>query len=176
MTDWGAHHIDIAQWAIGMDRSGPETISGNGKFGNVVPAGFDWVGFFEGKETLENGYNAATKFSIDLTFANGSVLNVNDEYVSEDGETKFPNGILFKGSRGRIFVNRGKLTGKPVEELTGADNKNLEEAMTKLYKNKRITSHMQNFFECVKDRSEPCLLYTSPSPRDRQKSRMPSSA
>ena len=27
-----------------------------------------------------------------------------------------------------------------------------------------------------KDRHERCLLYTSPSPRDRQKSRMPSSA
>ena len=26
------------------------------------------------------------------------------------------------------------------------------------------------------DDDEPCLLYTSPSPRDRQKSRMPSSA
>ena len=26
------------------------------------------------------------------------------------------------------------------------------------------------------ERREPCLLYTSPSPRDRQKSRMPSSA
>ena len=26
------------------------------------------------------------------------------------------------------------------------------------------------------DQSRPCLLYTSPSPRDRQKSRMPSSA
>ena len=26
------------------------------------------------------------------------------------------------------------------------------------------------------DNSKPCLLYTSPSPRDRQKSRMPSSA
>ena len=29
---------------------------------------------------------------------------------------------------------------------------------------------------CPVDCIEPCLLYTSPSPRDRQKSRMPSSA
>lgn len=59
------------------------------------------------------------------------------------------------GSRGRLFVNRGKLTGKPVEELTASDNKNLDDAVAKLYKDKPITSHMQNFFECVKDRSEP---------------------
>ena len=155
MTDWGAHHIDIAQWAIGMDHSGPVSVSGTGAFGNVVPNGFDWVGFFEGKEKLKNGYNAATNFSIDLKFENGSLLNVNDEYISEDGKTKFPNGILFTGSQGRIYVNREKLTGKPVEDLTGADNKALEEAIARLYKNKPMTSHMQNFFECVKDRSEP---------------------
>ena len=155
VTDWGAHHIDIAQWALGMDHTGPVSVSGTGKFGNIVPAGFDWNGFFAGTETLENGYNAATNFDVDLTFANGSVLNVTDEYISEDGKTKFPNGILFNGSRGRIFVNRGKLSGKAVEELTEADNKKLEEAVAKLYKNKPITSHMQNFFECVKDRTEP---------------------
>ncbi|MEM8736661.1 MAG: Gfo/Idh/MocA family oxidoreductase, partial [Planctomycetota bacterium] len=155
MTDWGAHHIDIAQWALGMDDSGPKTIGGTGKFGKVVPDGFDWVGFFEGKEKLENGYNAATQFNLDLTFENGSVLNVNHVYTSEDGKTKFPNGILFTGSRGRFFVNRGKLTGKPVEDLTESDHQKLADAMGKLYKNKPITSHMQNFFDCVKDRSEP---------------------
>ena len=130
MTDWGAHHIDIAQWALGMDQTGPISVSGTGHFGNVVPAGFDWVGFFQGTEKLENGYNAATQFDLRLQFENASAITVHHNYESEDGKTQFPNGILFEGSQGRFFVNRGKLTGKPIENLTETDHRNLEDAMS----------------------------------------------
>ena len=155
MTDWGAHHIDIAQWALGLDQTAPVSASGTGKFGKVVPEGFNWVDFFNGKAELENGYNAATQFDVDLKFANGATINVNHHYKSEDEKTDFGNGILFTGSKGRIFVNRQKMSGKPFEELTDDDKKNLKEAMAKLYKGKPFSGHMGNFFDCIKDRSDP---------------------
>jgi len=155
MTDWGAHHIDIAQWALGGDHTGPVEADGKGQFPPCVPENFDFPAYFAGEASLPDCYNTAAKFSIDLKFANGSLLSVNDHYRSEDGKTDFGNGILFVGDRGRIFVNRGKLTGTPVEEMTEADNRELDEVMTKLYKGKKPGNHMGNFFECLKDRTQP---------------------
>jgi len=155
MTDWGAHHIDIAQWALGCDKTGPVKTSATGHFPPLVPDHFQWKAFLDGKATLPNGYNTATDFSINLEFANGSILSVNDRYKRDDGRTDFENGILFEGAEGRIFVNRGKLEGKPIDALTDADNRELDEAIVRLYKGKKPGNHMGNFFACVEDRSEP---------------------
>ncbi|QEG33324.1 Gfo/Idh/MocA family protein [Bythopirellula goksoeyrii] len=154
MTDWGAHHIDIAQWALGLDNTGPTSIVAKGEFPPVVPNDFDWDSFLDGKISLPNSYNTAVKFNIDLNYANGSTVNVNDYYRREDG-TQFPNGILFEGSKGRIYVNRDKLTGKPVEELTEAENAQLKDDMVALYNGKEPGNHMGNFFECVADGTQP---------------------
>lgn len=135
MTDWGAHHVDIAQWAIGMDNSGPVSVQGTAN--HPVP-------LKDGVPTQDDRYNVADTFKVTCQFPNGVEL-----LITSEGD----NGILFEGTEGRFFVNRGKITGKPVENLK--DNPLPEDAVAKLYKGKKPGNHMQNFFECIKDREQP---------------------
>ncbi len=128
VTDWGVHHTDIAVWAMGLDDTGPVEIEGKGTFPGV-----------------KGGYDVAETFDVDLRFADGQEIRL---YSGE-------NELIFSGERGRIRVNRGGLTGKPVEELTEKDNRELEEIMAKLYGGKTPGDHMRNFFECIRDRSAP---------------------
>jgi predicted dehydrogenase len=163
LTEWGAHHLDIAQWALGYEDSGPIEIEGSGQF-PMIPDDFDPVAFFSGEKKIPNGFNTATQFEVKLTFASGSTMVV----------THGPgNGILFEGEKGRIYVNRARLSGKPIEELTKEDRDRLGDQVIRLYKGKPIdplkvttdaantgrdvatVDHMRNLFACVKDRSEP---------------------
>ncbi len=163
MTDWGAHHLDIAQWALGYDRSGPVEIEGRGEF-PLIPDDFDPVAFFAGKTKLPNGFNTATQFEVTFTFANGSTM------VATHGPG---NGILIEGEKGRIYVNRARLSGKPIEALTPAEHDWLAEETIRLYKGNPIDpsavttdaentgrdqatiEHMRNLFACIHDRSQP---------------------
>lgn len=154
MTDWGAHHIDIAQWAMGQDESGPVKVSGTGKLPPIIPDDFNWSGFLNGEITLPNYHNTATAFAIDLEFENGSVLHVTNHYKREADKIDFGNGILFEGENGRMFVNRGKLQGKVIDQMTDADKQELDEAVATLYKGREPGNHMKNFFECVEDRKD----------------------
>jgi len=154
MTDWGAHHIDIAQWGLGNENTGAVKVSGTGEFPSAVPENFDFGRWFAGNIALPNAFNALVKFNIRLEFANGTVMTVNDMYESEDGKTKFANGILFEGSEGRIMVNRGKLAGRPVEALTDSDWQKINDSVAELYGGEP-TGHMQNFFDCIESRKDP---------------------
>lgn len=136
LTDWGAHHVDIATWGLDKTETGPISV-------DPIMVKHP-VEFKEGYPTDDSQYNTATEFVIIAKFADGKELE-----IRHDGG----NGILFEGTEGRIKVNRGRLVGKPVEEL--ADNPLPDDALEVVYKNRPLTSHYQNFFECVVDRKEP---------------------
>ncbi|MFP6763240.1 MAG: Gfo/Idh/MocA family oxidoreductase, partial [Planctomycetaceae bacterium] len=135
MTDWGAHHLDIAQWAI---NSLPVEISGSASY-----------------PTVDNGYNVAVDFHARYLYANGVEMT-----VSDTGR----NGILLTGTEGRMFVNRGTVSGSPVERLKqdplprdqfsvyGFDNLTRPQRAGKL---DAIINHMGNFFDCIESRNQP---------------------
>jgi myo-inositol 2-dehydrogenase/D-chiro-inositol 1-dehydrogenase len=135
MTDWGAHHVDIAHWAI---NSQPAQISGTGRAASV-----------------SDGYNVPIDFSAAIRYENGVELNIGDT-----GR----NGILFTGTEGRLFVNRGLISGTPVDELANTpfprdqftvydfDNPARPERSGKL---DAIINHMGNFFDCIESRRRP---------------------
>ena len=157
MTDWGAHHIDIAQLALGHEKTGPVklTLDTPTKFTPIVPDHFNWHDYLAGTAKLPNGYHTATKFAVKMHYADGSTVTIHDKYESPDGKTKFDNGILFTGDEARIFVNRERITGKPVEDMTTAERVTMLQSLIPLYKNRWPGDHMGNFFECVADRGEP---------------------
>jgi predicted dehydrogenase len=90
MTNFGAHHLDIAQWALGMDESGPVSIEG---FASYEPHGW---------------YETPEKFEITYDYANGVQVRCG---------TAYRGGVTFHGERGTLYVTRGKIEATPKEIL-----------------------------------------------------------
>jgi hypothetical protein len=140
LTDWGAHHVDIAQWAIGMDHSGPTLVE-------PVHARHP-VPFKDGYPTVSNQYNTATEFKVRCAFPNGAEIVIQDS-------TPYGNGVYFEGTKGSFHVGRSvnSLYGDPVNELK--TNPLPSDLLATLYKGKKPGHHMGNFAECVKTREQP---------------------
>lgn len=83
MTDWGAHHLDIAQWGLGMDGNGPS---------EIVPL-----------MPIPDIHGPKDKEGLVYKYANGVPLY-------HGGGV---NGVLFTGTDGKIEVNRGYLKSWP---------------------------------------------------------------
>jgi predicted dehydrogenase len=134
MTDWGAHHMDIGYWAIGL----PAPILVESKaLTKPVPG----------------GYTTISDYEVKFTYPNGVVFNVRSTRDDDPfGGTVNPagqrNGIRFEGSDGWIWVNRDEIKAAEREMLT----KPLPEGAERLYVS---NDHMGNFFDCMRSRKDP---------------------
>ncbi len=142
LTDWGAHHVDIAIWALEANGQSPLPTEVGGEATHPVP-------FKDGYPTQADRYNTATKFNLLAKFPGDVELTIRDDT---------DNGTLIEGEKGTIFVNRGKLEGKPVDDL--AENPLPEDAIQKVYKGMPMEgnerqAHWLNFFHCCRERKQP---------------------
>ncbi len=131
VTDWGAHHNDIAQWGLGMDGSGPIKVESTS----------DWP-----RHREPNSYNCPPHFNITYTYAENASKYCDGTRVicTSGGE----NGIQFNGEGGWIFVSRGKISASDkalIDEPLASD-------AVRLYKS---DDHMRNFLSCVQSRETP---------------------
>jgi predicted dehydrogenase len=142
LTDWGAHHVDICNWALKLNgqTAGPMSIGGSAQHP---------VEFKNGYPVQNDRYNTATSFQFTVKYPGGTNMIIRNDT---------DNGVMIRGDRGRIFVSRGRLAGKPVEDL--ANNPLPEDALSKVYKNLPMernerSAHWANFLHCVRERKDP---------------------
>jgi len=86
LTDWVGHHLDIAHWGLGLDRTGPVEIAGKGSF----KPGY---------------YDVPEHFDVMCTYANGVTIRISDS---------LPAGAKFHGEGGKwVHVDRGSIDANP---------------------------------------------------------------
>ncbi len=71
LTDWGAHHVDIACWALGATETGPS---------KITPVEYKLpVDYKDGYPTVDDQYNAATEFTIRVDMPNHVEMIITSE-------------------------------------------------------------------------------------------------
>ena len=138
-TDWGAHHVDIATWALGKNGPGQGPVSIDGTDAKHP------VELKDGYPLVDDSYNTSHDFNIVCTYADGLELNIT---------SRTDNGILFEGTKGRMFVNRRKISGKPIEEHWDK-GKYSQEDRVEFYKGKPFEGHKNNFYRCIAEGGLP---------------------
>ena len=133
ITDWGAHHIDIAQWGLGVDESGPV---------EVKSAGPD------------------AKRGAQLIYANGTVLTHGDgkgvSFYGTEGEVHVNRGkfeLVLGGKVIQRFFSKEEDKGTSLERAyTLAEREYLKDAKVKLYDSK---NHHDDWLNSIKTRERP---------------------
>lgn len=139
ITGWGAHHFDIAHWAMDTEYSGPVEISGRAEF----PTTGLW--------------NVHGDYATEMLYDNGVVV------TGTTNSKEKPNGVLFTGTEGWIFVSRGAYTASANDPATAGASKALQASDPKILTSVigpdethlyRSSDHHGNWLESVRTRKQ----------------------
>ncbi len=136
MTDWGAHHHDIALWGAGFERSGPVEINAK-PLVDMIPGGFTAHSQFHVDFVYPNGVTQTTRSTTDDNPSGG--------VVNKEGHR---HGVKFIGANGWIWVTRGNIQASDPDLL----QQPLPAGAIRLYAS---DNHMGNFFDCLRSRKQP---------------------
>jgi predicted dehydrogenase len=133
VTDWGAHHIDIAQWGLGMDESGPVEI--------LPPE----------KADAKRGAKLVYANGIPVIHADGFGVH----FFGADGEVKVNRGKFVVVQKGKTIASYKGKEDKDTSckaEVQVAEKAFLKDAKIKLYASE---NHIGDFLTCVQSRKKP---------------------
>jgi predicted dehydrogenase len=128
MTNWGAHHLDIARWILGADA--PSEIAG-----------------FGGRYTLTDGGETPDVQQVTYQFGKTIVTWTASEIAESKGFT-----LDIFGTKGMMSLTRGGYKVEP--EKQGKDKTPMMEALT-MKGNDLDMAHARSFLDCVKSRQKP---------------------
>jgi predicted dehydrogenase len=99
ITNWGAHHIDIAHWAMGQELGGPLTVDAHAKF------------------MQNDAWTVHSTYHVEFQYPKN---------VSVILDNSFQNGIRFEGDEGWVFCARSDEKVTVSDPLTPADRQALK--------------------------------------------------
>lgn len=139
MTGWGAHGLDMIQYALGMDQSGPTEIWADGpKFDPPT---------ITAPEKSERANQMCCHPAVFWRYASGVVLEMDAVFGRVKGQPSpiAPSfGGIFHGEKGIATIDRGKFTSDPPELAKEV----IKDAP-------KTESHVENWIACIKSRELP---------------------
>lgn len=134
VTDWGAHHLDITQWALGEDEKGGPV--------EVVPPD-DW-------EKAQSGVRLIYGSGLEVHHCSGNGI----VFHGADGKVTVNRGKIhfeIKGETKAKFMSREDVPSLAAQ-LARVEKEFLGNARVKLYDSQ---NHQDDFLECVRTRKQP---------------------